>query len=127
MSKHDAKPDTRNKLQAVGRGTMFRCPNCGEGKLFTGFLTVVDRCEHCGEPLSEYEPELLLALLVGLVVVTVVAIVFFIAEIEGWGSPMTYLTLLVPIAGVVTLLVLRPFKGGLVGLLWASRTGQSGS
>lgn len=128
MGEQDAKQgEARNKLQAVGRGFMFRCPNCGRGKLFAGFLAVVDRCEHCDEPLSGYEPDLLLALLVGLVVVTVIAIVFYAAEIEGWGSPMVYLTLLVPIATAVTVLVLRPFKGGLVGLLWANRTGPSGS
>jgi uncharacterized protein (DUF983 family) len=25
-----------------------RCPRCGEGKLYAGFLTLAPRCEHCG-------------------------------------------------------------------------------
>lgn len=120
MSEHDGNhAGAHNMAQAVGRGFAFRCPNCGHGKLFRGFLTLVDHCEECGEPLSPYEPDLLLALLVGLVVVTVVAIVFFVAELSGAGSPLIYLTLLFPIAAAVTFLVLRPFKGALVGLMWS--------
>lgn len=113
-----APPD---KLQAIGRGLVFKCPNCGKGKLFRGFLTLVDRCEECDEPLGRFEPDLLLALLVGLVVVTVVAVIFFVAEIAELGGPLIYITLLFPISTAVTFLVLRPFKGGLVGLMWAFR------
>ncbi|ACG79050.1 conserved hypothetical protein [Phenylobacterium zucineum HLK1] len=29
-------------------GLRCRCPRCGEGRLFSGFLTVADRCEACG-------------------------------------------------------------------------------
>ena len=29
-------------------GLAGRCPNCGEGALFRGFLTVADRCDACG-------------------------------------------------------------------------------
>ncbi len=29
-------------------GLRCRCPRCGEGALFSGFLTVAERCEACG-------------------------------------------------------------------------------
>jgi len=29
-------------------GLMGRCPRCGTGKLFAGFLALRPRCEHCG-------------------------------------------------------------------------------
>ena len=29
-------------------GPMGRCPRCGEGRLFAGYLSVKPRCDHCG-------------------------------------------------------------------------------
>jgi uncharacterized protein (DUF983 family) len=33
---------------AIHAGLRCRCPRCGEGKLFAGFLTLRPRCEVCG-------------------------------------------------------------------------------
>ena len=32
----------------LSAGLRCRCPRCGEGKLFRGFLTLAERCDHCG-------------------------------------------------------------------------------
>src|SRR5258708_38823169 len=32
----------------IARGLAGRCPRCGKGKLFRGFLTLAPRCECCG-------------------------------------------------------------------------------
>jgi uncharacterized protein (DUF983 family) len=32
----------------IGRGLRGRCPRCGEGRLFQGFLSLRPTCEHCG-------------------------------------------------------------------------------
>ncbi|MGO3932388.1 DUF983 domain-containing protein [Rhodopseudomonas pseudopalustris] len=34
-------------LQSALRGVACRCPRCGEGKLYAGFLTLRPRCEVC--------------------------------------------------------------------------------
>ena len=44
-SRHDLKPARINPIRA---GFLCRCPECGEGPLFSGFLTVVERCAVCG-------------------------------------------------------------------------------
>lgn len=105
---------------AIRRGFLGKCPNCGKGKLFKGFLAEVEHCEVCDEPLSQYDPDLLLALSVGLVVVAAVALVYAIVETNGGGSPVVYLTLLFPVTAIVSVVVLRPFKGALTGYLWVS-------
>ena len=33
---------------ALKRGFRNRCPLCGEGRIFNGYLTVVPECAHCG-------------------------------------------------------------------------------
>src|SRR5262249_37395523 len=32
----------------VGRALCWKCPVCGEGNLFRGWLTMHDHCSHCG-------------------------------------------------------------------------------
>src|SRR5574340_875411 len=34
--------------QAIGRGLACRCPRCGAGKLYAGFLSLRPACERCG-------------------------------------------------------------------------------
>jgi uncharacterized protein (DUF983 family) len=37
-------------------GLKSRCPRCGQGRLFDGFLTLVPRCEVCGLDYSVADP-----------------------------------------------------------------------
>jgi uncharacterized protein (DUF983 family) len=115
---------TRPISRSVGRGIMGKCPNCGKGKLFSGYLTQVTSCQKCNEPIGRYDPGLLLALLVGLVVVLVFAVVFLGIEMAGGASPGSYLAILLPISIAVSLIALKPFKGGLIGFMWALQTSE---
>lgn len=36
------------RIDPIRAGLRCRCPNCGQGRLYRGFLKVVDRCEACG-------------------------------------------------------------------------------
>ena len=40
--------DRRQPMQSVLNGLRCRCPRCGEGHVFSRFLTVADSCEACG-------------------------------------------------------------------------------
>ena len=35
------------RIDPIRAGLLCRCPNCGRGRLFEGFLKVVERCEAC--------------------------------------------------------------------------------
>ena len=39
-------------VSALSAGLRCRCPNCGEGHVYRGFLTFKDRCEACGADLT---------------------------------------------------------------------------
>ena|SRR5690554_4146281 len=122
MSELDHKPPKdRNTRRAMGRGLVGKCPNCGQDRMFSGFLSL-KTCAVCKEELDQYEPSLLLPLAVGIVVVTIVAHVYFALEIMGLGSPILSLSIIVPISVIASLLIIRPFKGVLVGLLWTMKT-----
>lgn len=40
--------DSRPKLSTIlARGWRRRCPHCGEGEIFRGWVSMHDRCPHC--------------------------------------------------------------------------------
>lgn len=49
--------DTRwPKLSPAETGIRGRCPRCGQGRLFRGFLALAPRCESCGLDYSFADP-----------------------------------------------------------------------
>ncbi|RWY38460.1 DUF983 domain-containing protein [Falsigemmobacter intermedius] len=48
--------ETRRTTEAILRGARSRCPNCGRGALFQGYLSKVDRCAVCGEDYTRIRP-----------------------------------------------------------------------
>lgn len=51
MSKENWPP-----LSPIRTGLKGRCPRCGKGHLFKGFLKLADRCEACGLDYSFADP-----------------------------------------------------------------------
>lgn len=96
-----------------------KCPNCGRGWLFHHYLEQVETCKACGEPLAHYKAGLFLSLILVIVVIHIVAVVMLHMELQGQGNSLFYLYVLVPLTLVVTLAILPPAKGGVVGLMWA--------
>ncbi len=105
----------------VKRGLAHRCPACGEGRLYRGYLKVEPTCEACGHALGEYRaddgPAYLTILLIGHLVVAPVLFLPFI-----WEWPVQYVLpmTLIPLAALI-LLVLPRIKGAFIGALWATK------
>lgn len=53
--------------RSVKRGMLNQCPACGSGKLFRGYLKVVDNCAACGEDYHHHRADDLPAYLVILI------------------------------------------------------------
>jgi len=69
-----AEPEPyRPFFKSAWRGMSNKCPNCGEGAVFDGFLKVAPQCKTCGEDLSHHRaddlPAYLNIFLVGHVVI----------------------------------------------------------
>ena len=109
----------RSSWQAMWRGFRCRCPNCGVGALFRGYLKPVETCAVCGEDLSHQRaddaPPYFTIVVVGHVIVPLMATVFFATEL----SVMTHLAIWLPLTLIMSLALLRPIKGALIGLQWA--------
>jgi len=104
---------------AIKRGFMGRCPHCGEGKLFSSFLTVAHHCDRCGEEMFHHRADDLPAYLVVVVVGHIIVGAFMGVEATSTLSTWQHLAIWVPLTIIMAVGLLRPTKGAVVGLQWA--------
>ena len=116
-----ADPSPRSNREAMRRGLVGRCPNCGEGRLFAGYLTVVEKCSVCGDPLGRYRaadgPAFFTMSIIGLLLIPVLGFGF----VAFRSDPLTLALVVTVCIGALTLIVLRLVKGAFIGHLWAER------
>ena len=105
-------------------GLSGRCPRCGEGQLFTGFLNIAPRCENCGLDLKFADsgdgPAVFVMLLAGFIVLGTALWVDVTYEPPMW----VHLVIFLPLAIVVCVGMLRPLKGVLVALQYKNKAEQ---
>jgi uncharacterized protein (DUF983 family) len=104
---------------AMKRGALGRCPHCGEGKLFAGFTKSVDKCSVCGEELYHHRADDLPAYLVIVIVGHIVLGAFMAVEATSTLSMWQHIAIWVPLTIVLSLVLLQPVKGAVIGLQWA--------
>jgi uncharacterized protein (DUF983 family) len=104
--------------QAVLRGLQGRCPNCGQGRMFSGFLKVADTCAVCGEELFHQRaddfPAYIVIVLVGHIIVPLALL------LETEYSPPLWLqaALWGPATIGLALALIQPVKGAIVAIQW---------
>lgn len=97
-------------------GVSGRCPRCGEGKLFRGFLTIEDECQACGLNFSFANsgdgPAVFIILIVGLIVGAAFLYVELVFEPPYWVHALLW----GPAILILCFVLLRPFKGIMIAL-----------
>jgi uncharacterized protein (DUF983 family) len=98
-----------------------RCPQCGEGRLFSGLLSVRQACEVCGLDLSGQDagdgPAVFAILFLGMLFVGLAALV----EIRFSPPLWVHLLLWGPLILTGAVAMLRPLKAGLIALQYHLR------
>ena len=101
---------------SVMRGLRGRCPHCGEGRLFAGFLSLRPRCESCGLDYrfadSGDGPAIFVILGAGFIVVFAALLVEVLYRPPFWLHAALWLPLIL----LTTLAPLRVIKGLLIAL-----------
>ncbi|MDY8109769.1 DUF983 domain-containing protein [Fulvimarina sp. 2208YS6-2-32] len=116
----------RNLGSALLRGLACKCPNCGEGKLFKGFVKSVDACEACGQEIHHHRADDLPPYITIFIVGHIVVALFMGAEAAVELSLWAHLAIWVPVTILLSLVLMQPFKGATIGLQWALRMGGFG-
>ena len=118
----DAHPPSRSPLVA---GLAGRCPRCGAGRLFDGYLTVRAVCATCGLGLADHDTGDGPAVFVIFILVAVVVPVALAVD-AAFAPPLWVHAVLWSVAvlgGTVGLL--RPLKGLMVALHYRHRGPES--
>lgn len=110
---------TRSVWQAMKWGALNRCPNCHHGELFSSFVKTHDHCSECGEGLHHHRADDLPAYLVILVVGHIVVGLFMGVEATTTLAMWQHLAIWIPVTIFMSLALLRPVKGAVIGLQWA--------
>jgi uncharacterized protein (DUF983 family) len=113
--------EKRDVWAAMKRGFRGRCPRCGEGKLFRAFLKVDNICSACGLDFTPHRADDLPAYLVIVIVGHLVVPMALMIETEYSPPVWLQLAIYLPITLILSLLLLQPVKGAVVGLQWALR------
>jgi uncharacterized protein (DUF983 family) len=102
--------------QSALRGIACRCPRCGKGKLYSGFLTLRPNCAACGLDYAFIDsgdgPAVFIIMIAGAFVVGAALIV----EVKYQPPFWLHAALWLPLILVTTLLPMRSMKSLLIAL-----------
>ena len=110
--------------QSAMRGLACRCPRCGKGRLFQGFLSLRPRCEACGLDYSFADagdgPAVFVILFAGFVVVFSALLVEVMYQPSYWLHAVLWLPLIL----LTTLGPLRSVKGLMIALQYHHKAAE---
>jgi uncharacterized protein (DUF983 family) len=105
-------------------GLSGRCPRCGEGALFAGYLSLKPRCTVCDLDFAFADsadgPAVFVMFIVGFIVVAAALTVEFLYEPPYWLHAVLWL----PLVLGLTFGLLRPLKGLLIALQYAHKAAE---
>jgi uncharacterized protein (DUF983 family) len=105
---------------AFFRGFRRKCPRCGEGSMFRGYLSIAEQCVHCAlpfEPLrADDAPAYFTIAIVGHIVVS------GLLALETFMHPPTWVQLAIwlPSTAIMSLALLPYLKGAVMAVIYSS-------
>lgn len=111
-------------ISPYSAGLGGKCPRCGQGALFEGFLGLKKQCEICRLDYARADagdgPAVFVIFIVGFAAVAVAFIARYV-----WEAPMWLAFLLsAGLAVGLTLALLRPLKATLIALQYANKAAE---
>ena len=113
--------EPRSLSLSLRRGFAGQCPHCGKGKLFRAYLKVADECGTCHESFTAQRADDLPAYIVLFIVGHVVVGLLMSTDMEGAWPLWVHMVIWPALTLFLSLAMLQPVKGAVVGLQWALR------
>jgi uncharacterized protein (DUF983 family) len=105
-------------------GLTCRCPQCGKGRMFTGFLGLKAHCEVCGLDYAFVDagdgPAVFVILFAGFIVVGAALATEVLYQPPIW----VHVVLWLPLILLTTIAPLRPMKGVLIALQYHHKAAE---
>ena len=116
-----------SRVSPISAGLSCKCPRCGRGALFDGFLSVAESCAVCGLDLRKADsadgPAVFVIFILGFLLVPP-ALLF-----EAMAEPPLWLHVVIwpPLILGGSLALLRPMKGVMIALQYHHKASDSGT
>ncbi|MEM8934949.1 MAG: DUF983 domain-containing protein [Pseudomonadota bacterium] len=105
-------------------GLSGKCPRCGQGPLFDGFLSLHRTCNRCGLDFAKADagdgPAVFVIFIVGFAAVALA----FVARFAWYASAAVALLLSLAVTVILSLALLRPFKATLIALQYRHKAAE---
>jgi uncharacterized protein (DUF983 family) len=105
----------------ISTGLAGRCPRCGDGRLFSGFIDLAPRCDVCGLDYGFADsgdgPAVFVSLFAGFTVLGIALWTQIAYEPPIW----IHLLIFLPLTLIVCLGMLRPLKGFLIASQYVNK------
>ncbi len=108
-------------LAAALRGLRRRCPRCGEGAAFAGYLKVAPRCAACGVDLDSYRADDAPAYFTIVIVGHIIVPAMLMLEQTVHPATWVHMALWLPLTLGLALALLPAIKGAMLGVQWTLR------
>jgi uncharacterized protein (DUF983 family) len=116
--------ETWPPVEPIAAGLKGRCPRCGQGGLFSSFLTVATKCDACGLDYSFADagdgPAVFVILIIGFIVVGLALWM----EVSVGPPLWVHFLLWIPLTFILSLTALRLIKGVLITLQYANKAAE---
>ncbi|MFD0988375.1 DUF983 domain-containing protein [Methyloligella solikamskensis] len=123
-SKHEPAEPIPPLGQTAWRGIAGKCPDCGQGSLYSGFLTLKSECDACGRDFTAADagdgPAIFVMLITGFIIVGAALFVEVYYQPPYWFHALLWL----PLGIVLPLAMLRPLKGLLLALQYRHQAAE---
>lgn len=111
----------RQKQPPITTGLKGRCPVCGQGSLFDGFLKFAPHCEGCGANFDIEDagdgPAVFVIMLAGFIIIPLALAFQLITSAPLWLTMLLWMPILI----MFCLALLRPLRGVMFNLQWVNR------
>ena len=113
------------RIDKIRAGFLCRCPNCGKGSLFEGFLKVVDACAVCGFDFTRLNTGDGAAIFIMQIAGGLVVFSALFVQIAYDPPIWAMLLVAIPLVVGLSLGLMRPGKGVMIALQMRNRAGQA--
>ena len=113
------------RIDPIRAGLLCRCPHCGKGPLFAGFLKVVDRCAVCGFDFTRLNTGDGAAIFIMQIAGGIVVFGALFVQVAYNPPIWAMLVVALPLVAGLSLGLMRPGKGVMIALQMRNNAGQS--
>ncbi len=113
--------EIKNKKEVLWSGVRGLCPNCGQGKLFKGYITQNKKCSVCQENLSNLRADDAPPWLTILITGHIMAPLIFFFVTNNYLPEFTETCILILTALLCVFAILPRAKGFFIAALWLTQ------